>query len=91
MSMTNSDMKLLIELEEIDMDELYDVLHFLGLLGVEEYQEMYYNKRPKRTSALTGHNYVIELINGHTERCFDMLRMEPPVLIQLCETLKEKT
>lgn len=82
---------LLAELQENDTDDFYSIMCVSGLFGVIQYQEMYYNKRPKRTSALTGHNYVIELMNGHAGRCFDMLRMEPPVLQELCEQLKEKT
>ena len=32
-------------------------------------------KTPRRTSALTGHEWVQEIINGHDVHCFQMFRM----------------
>ncbi|KAL0539375.1 hypothetical protein IC582_023586 [Cucumis melo] len=50
-----------------------------------------YSKQPCRTSALRGHDYVIELLNGNDSRCFDFFRMKRITFIRFCEDLKSKT
>ncbi|XP_056698511.1 protein ALP1-like [Spinacia oleracea] len=46
--------------------------------------------RPQRISKLTGHQYVLELLNGHPMTCFELLRMTPQIFISLCEELKKR-
>ncbi|CAH2080146.1 unnamed protein product [Thlaspi arvense] len=36
-----------------------------------------------------GWRYVYDLIHGHNQQCYHIIRMYPPVYIQLCEKLKE--
>ena len=47
-------------------------------------------KTPCRTSALTSHEWVQEIINGHNVRCFQMFRMRKDVFLQLCNVLQCK-
>ena len=49
-------------------------------------------KKPRlqRISKLTGHQYVLELLNGHPMTCYDLLRMTPQIFISLCEELKKR-
>ncbi|KAL0561426.1 hypothetical protein IC582_001853 [Cucumis melo] len=49
------------------------------------------SKQPCRTSALRGHDYVIELLNGNDRRYFDCFRKKRITFIRLCEDLKSKT
>ena len=42
-----------------------------------------------RDSILSGHEYVVEVLNGHRSRCFDSFRMEKNVFKALCRVLKE--
>lgn len=50
-------------------------------MGIER-QRM--NLDPER-----GPKFVYELIHGHEQQCYDIIRMYPPVYIRLCEKLKE--
>ena len=43
-----------------------------------------------RTSTLTSHEWVQEIINGHDVRCFQMFRMSKDVFLQLCNVLQCK-
>nr|VDD22124.1 unnamed protein product [Brassica oleracea] len=36
-----------------------------------------------------GRRYVYELLHGHDVQCYNIIRMYPPVYIQLCEKLKD--
>ncbi|KAL2938004.1 L10-interacting MYB domain-containing protein [Bienertia sinuspersici] len=45
--------------------------------------------RLQRISKLTGHQYVLELLNGHPMTCYDLLRMTPQILINSSDELKK--
>ncbi|KAI8545964.1 hypothetical protein RHMOL_Rhmol07G0078700 [Rhododendron molle] len=66
-------------------DEEVVVLLSLALYG---YYDMYIDHRPCRTSMLRGHDYVLEVLNGHEDRCHQNFRMKPQVFIAFCEALK---
>ncbi|KAH7850954.1 hypothetical protein Vadar_005108 [Vaccinium darrowii] len=57
-------------------------------LALYEYYNMYIDHRPCRTSMLRGHDYVLEVLNGHEDRCHQNFRMKPQVFIGFCEALK---
>lgn len=48
---------------------------FLLLMSLVEYERLHFFKQPCRTSRLTGKKYVIEILNGHDDRCYDSFRM----------------
>lgn len=54
------------------------------------YAERYLDKKPCRDSALPGHDYVQELLEGHPERFRQVCRMERGVFMKLCEVLCER-
>ena len=56
----------------------------------EEYNQLYLSKQPCRNSALSGHEYVMEVLNGHWSRCYDLFRMNKDVFGLFCGVLKEK-
>ena len=68
-------------------DELGEVLL---LCELEDYHNAYLTKQPCRNSALTGHDYVLEILNGNNSRCYEQLRMNKHVFLSLCNVLKEK-
>ena len=71
LSITNSK---IIDLLDDDSDEEFaEVLLFCAL---DEYHELYLSKQPCRNSALTGHDYVLEILNGNSSRCYEQLRMD---------------
>jgi len=45
-------------------------------------------KNPCRTSALLGHDWIQEILNGNDNRCFEQLRMIKPVFLKLCNVLE---
>lgn len=47
-------------------------------------------KEPCMTSYLTGQMWMIELLNGHETRCFNALRMYPPLFMELCTDLESE-
>ncbi|XP_060969893.1 uncharacterized protein LOC133037093, partial [Cannabis sativa] len=47
-------------------------------------------KEPCRNSALSGHEYVMEVLHGHDSRCYDLFRMDKDVFKLFCGVLKEK-
>lgn len=57
-------------------------------LALYEYYNMYIDHRPCRTSMLRGHDYVLEVLNGHEDRCHQNFIMKPRVFIGFCEALK---
>jgi hypothetical protein len=57
---------------------------------VEKYYDAYYNKRPCRTSSLSGAAYVTELLTcGNNRRIKEVLRMRLPTFLKLCNWFKE--
>ncbi|XP_059642983.1 uncharacterized protein LOC132284866 [Cornus florida] len=69
-----------------DFDDLVDCM-YLNLM--QENEDSFKSKVPKRTSGLTSHEYVQELLNDHASRCFDLLRMDREVFLKLCRILRE--
>lgn len=73
------DIELLQYLDDVEDEELQTIII---VATVEKYNRKYLDMRPCRTSALTGHSYIIEWLNGHEVRSFDMFRIAPPLFIQ---------
>ena len=71
-----------------DSDSDDENIQFLVCVALHEYCNTYLHPSPCRTSILLGHNYVLEILNGHETRSKENFRMEPDVFISLCEALK---
>lgn len=52
-----------------------------------QYIQQYYNKQPYHTSILSGHNWVLELLNGHPERIRTELGVHKHVFLALIAEL----
>ncbi|KAL6532314.1 hypothetical protein OROGR_014284 [Orobanche gracilis] len=67
---------------------------FLTLVGF--YINIEYNSlfkptpQPQRTSKLKGHEWVVEVLNGHPRNCYETFRMTSSQFIKLCDLLKER-
>ncbi|XP_059659064.1 uncharacterized protein LOC132305439 [Cornus florida] len=68
-----------------DEEDNESVLIFAALLE----EQNFYQKRRCRDSILQGETYVMEILNGHRERCYENFRMYPEVFRTLCSTLKD--
>ncbi|PIA29519.1 hypothetical protein AQUCO_05900030v1 [Aquilegia coerulea] len=55
---------------------------------VLEYESLFVDKTPYRTSILTGKEYILEVLEGNPTRCFESFRMKPHVFRNLCDRLK---
>ncbi|KAK9998164.1 hypothetical protein SO802_017767 [Lithocarpus litseifolius] len=53
-----------------------------------EYMQKYYMKRPMCTSILSGRSYVIEVLEGNPQVCYDIFRMDKTIFWHLCNELK---
>ena len=50
--------------------------------------QKYYMKRPMCTSILSGGSYVIEVLEGNPQVCYDIFRMDKTIFRHLCNELK---
>ncbi|XP_030949024.1 uncharacterized protein LOC115972945 [Quercus lobata] len=53
-----------------------------------EYVQKYYMKRPMCTSILSGRSYVIEVLEGNPQVCYDIFHMDKTIFKHLCNELK---
>ena len=53
-----------------------------------EYVHKYYMKRPMCTSILSGRPYVIKVLEGNPQVCYDIFRMDKTIFRHLCNELK---
>ncbi|KAH7839912.1 hypothetical protein Vadar_010296 [Vaccinium darrowii] len=74
--------------KELESDSDDNTIIALVTVAIAEHHRRYADKIPCRTSILRGHDYVIEVLNGHDARCEESFRMETHVFIALCEALK---
>ncbi|XP_058755134.1 uncharacterized protein LOC131628278 [Vicia villosa] len=70
-----------------DDDDFEDVFFVAALVG--EYAVNNLCKEPCRTSQLTGHAWVQEILQGNLTRCYEMFRMEKYVFHKFCTKLME--
>ena len=71
-----------------DDDSEFVELLILNLIGDYEYK--FYNKVPVRISALSGQEFVSELLKESGTVCYELLRMEKACYINLCNELRNK-
>ena len=50
--------------------------------------QKYYTKRPMCTSILNGWSYVIKVLEGNPQVCYDIFRMDKTIFRHLCNELK---
>ena len=67
-----------------------NMLLYSGLAVMQQYHMSCIDKVPCRTSSLTGHDWVIELLTGHDGRCHENFRMESDIFLKLCSELVNK-
>ncbi|KAI3453559.1 hypothetical protein Pfo_010222 [Paulownia fortunei] len=79
--------------EENEYDEFKD-LASVALVSVMvgkviSYYENHIVKEPCRDSMYRGHRFVMDVINGHHERCHQLFRMEKHVFLRLAKELRQ--
>lgn len=77
--------------DEEDDDDLELIFALFVLLGLALF-DPYLNPPPRRRIreyALSGAEWVVELINGRRDRIFDHMRMEAPLFLHLCDLLQQ--
>ena len=68
-------------------DELAELL-IIDMLY--DYDQKFLNKIKVRTSALTGHDFVAEVLNGSRTVCFELFRMKKTCFVNFCNELRGK-
>ncbi|KAK7858276.1 hypothetical protein CFP56_013026 [Quercus suber] len=53
-----------------------------------KYVQKYYMKRPMCTSILSGRSYVIKVLEGNPQVCYDIFHMDKTIFRHLCNELK---
>lgn len=76
--------------DDVDLELAFAVFVLLGLALFEPYLNPPPPRRRIRDSALSGQDWVTELINGDQDRIFENLRMEVPLFLHLCNLLVER-
>jgi hypothetical protein len=71
-----------------DDDDIFEEASLLAAL-IGEYAVNNLCKEPYRTSELTGHSWVQEILQGNPTRCYEMFRMEKHIFNKLCTELVE--
>ena len=78
-----------MDLEEFLSDSDNEIEQLVTIYASEEYSELCKKTpRPQRISKLTGHECMVEVLNGHPMTCYQLFQMEPSCFIQFCEELK---
>ncbi|XP_042960172.1 uncharacterized protein LOC122295163 [Carya illinoinensis] len=75
--------------EEEKEDDI-DFVIALKLMVASKYYTTYMVKEPCRTSLHIGHKFVMEILNGHHDRCHQQFRMEKYIFHALCKELNER-
>lgn len=73
-----------------DDDFMDDAMDLMLLKLLNDYHASYICKQPCRDGMLTGPEWVQEVLQGHSNRCYDVGRMEKHVFLNLCNTLKRR-
>ncbi|XP_050897585.1 uncharacterized protein LOC127104449 [Lathyrus oleraceus] len=71
-----------------DDDEFFQQASFVAAL-IGEYAVSQLCKEPCRTSELSGHAWVQEILQGNSTRCYEMFRMEKHIFNLICTKLVE--
>ncbi|XP_058727711.1 uncharacterized protein LOC131599327 [Vicia villosa] len=72
--------------ESNEDDEIFEQASLVATL-TGGYALKYLCKEPCRTSELTGHTWVKEILQGNLTRCYGMFRMEKHIFHKLCNKL----
>jgi len=77
------------EVQNVRREQLYNAAR-LASVAIANYHLQYVVKEKKRTSKLSGHEWVVELKRGNENRFFEQLRMRKHVFRQLVNDLTHK-
>nr|KAJ0215989.1 hypothetical protein LSAT_V11C300139380 [Lactuca sativa] len=69
---------------EMEEDREFEMLCGLDLKGIILARNL---RTPCHTSDRTGHMFIVEVLNGHPRRCYEMFRLNVSVFRQLCVNL----
>lgn len=79
-----------IEEESNESNIDLDVLVVAGIAACVDYFLRYIYKEPCRNSSYIGHMWVMDILNGLGNRCYEQFRMEKHVFQNLCSLFRDK-
>ena len=68
--------------EDDDLDEIF-IAHIMN-----EYEEIFLCKTPQRTSILSSAQFIIDMIDGYAQTCYELFQMDKKTFLNLCDHLK---
>ena len=71
-------------------EEEFDQLVCATTVLMHHYYLTFIHKEPCMTSTQTGHKWLIEILGGNVNRCFNMFRMNSDVFLRLCHRFRRK-
>ncbi|XP_027098816.1 uncharacterized protein [Coffea arabica] len=75
------------ETDDIDLDNILMAVVLLGVMFFDPHFNRVPRRRRVRNSALSGRDYVLELINGHEDRIIENMHLDVPQFLLLCDLL----
>ncbi|XP_027079317.1 uncharacterized protein [Coffea arabica] len=78
------------ETDDIDLDNILIAVVLLGLMFFDPRFSRVQRRRRVRDSALSGRDYVVELINGYEDRIIENMRLDVPQFLLLCDLLVQR-
>ncbi|KAL6345953.1 hypothetical protein AAG906_025233 [Vitis piasezkii] len=68
--------------EDDDLDEIF-IAHIMN-----EYEEIFLCKTPQKTSILSSAQFIIDMIDGYPQTCYELFQMDKETFLNLCDHLK---
>lgn len=71
----------------MDANVEYEALEIITLIRIVTSRSRWNHRMPQHNIGIQGDQYIIGILNGHTQNCKDLFRMEVPTFRTLCSLL----
>ena len=78
------------ETDDLDIDNILMAVIVMGLIFFDPRLNHVSRRRKIRDSALSGRDYVLEVLNGHPDRIIENMRLSVPLFLHLCDILVDR-
>ena len=78
------------ETDDLDLDNILMAVIVMGMVFFDPRLNHFPRRRRIRDSALSGRDYVLEVLNGHPDRIIKNMRLSVPLFLHLCDILVDR-
>ncbi|XP_027118351.1 uncharacterized protein [Coffea arabica] len=78
------------ETDDLDLDNILMEVILMGMVFFDPRLNRVSRRRRIRDSALSGRDYVLEVLNGHPDRIIENMRLSVPLFLHLCDILVDR-